>query len=171
MHTHAPMTAIRIAAVALTALVLIALTACTGDSDDGSPTATAEQQATTAQKTAAPTTTQNEERQPGELGTAPVFWRTADQFETIRAGEPYKIVLRVTNGYSEPSIIIVAERESNDGTMLEFEADRADPTASEEPGAFYPFNIDLPEQGQWILTALAGEGSGSIIVSVKPGSS
>ena len=105
-----------------------------------------------------------------ELGLAPVFWRTQDQFDSLRADEPYKVVLRVTNGYDEETIRIMAEHELNGSGALEFEASLAEPAGQEGPGAFYPFNIDLPESGVWVLTVFTGEGSASIIVDVKPAS-
>ena len=105
-----------------------------------------------------------------ELGLAPVFWRTLDQFDSLRADEPYKVVLRVTNGYDEETIRIMAKHELNRNGALEFEASLAEPAGQEGPGAFYPFNIDLPESGVWILTVFTGEGSASIIVDVKPAS-
>lgn len=156
-----------LAAAAAGLLAISAFAACSsGSSFNVEPTATAlapsEQQIATP-AAAAP-------RLDDELGLAPVFWRTLDQFDSLRADEPYKVVLRVTNGYEEETIRIMAEHELNAGEALEFEASLAEPVGQEGPDAFYPFNVDLPESGDWILTVFAGEGSASIIVNVKPAS-
>lgn len=144
-------------------LAISALAACSGGSGFSvEPTTPAEQENATAAASAL--------RLDDELGLAPVFWRTQDQFASLRADEPYKVVLRVTNGYQGATIRIMAEREMSGSGVLEFEASLAEPAGKEGPGAFYPFNIDLPESGVWILTVLAGEGSASIIVNVKPAS-
>ncbi len=109
---------------------------------------------------------------PSEEGEAPVFWRTEDGFESLRAGEPYKVLLRVTNGYQEVTLPITARCLSceEEGLVVKFEASRVDPGGEEGPGAFYPFNLELPRPGMWQITVLAGDEEVSLQVEAGPAS-
>ena len=138
------------------------LTACgDGGGNGGEPTATA---------VAAPNI-DDTIRQAGELGEAPIFYAPLDGFESLRAGEPYKVLFRITNGYDEDTLRIVATHDAT-GETVEFEALRAEPLGEDErPGTFYPVNLDLPEAGTWQLTILAGEADASFSVEVAPATS
>lgn len=89
-----------------------------------------------------------------ESGEAPIFWRTADDFASLRAGEAYKVVFRITNGYTEDSLRIDAA--SDAGGALELEAIRSD-VSEDAPGSYYPLTFELLEPGDWRLTVFAGE--------------
>ncbi|MCH8993716.1 MAG: hypothetical protein IH959_01960, partial [Chloroflexi bacterium] len=86
-------------AVALFAIgsVTLLLAACgDGGGNGGEPTAN--------DVIAAPTiddTGDDTGRQANELGEAPIFYAPLDGFESLRAGEPYKVLFRITNGYDE----------------------------------------------------------------------
>ena len=147
----------RFAAIGLGLLTLTLLAACGGGGGDA-PTATSP---------AVPEPT----RLPGDLretGEAPVFWRTVDQFQTVRAGELYKVILRITNGYDEETLSIVAERKGGGGGV-ELEATLVEPVGDEGPGTFYSFSLKLPKPGNWEVTAVAGDDERSITVQVRPG--
>jgi len=101
-----------------------------------------------------------------EAGQAPIYWRTQDDFQSVRAGEPYKIVLRVTNGYDEETLPVLAEREDG-GDRLDFTASRAEPVGAEDPGAFYVFELLLPRPGGWEVTVKAGDDQATITVRVQ----
>lgn len=105
-----------------------------------------------------------------ESGVAPVFWRTADEFESLRAGEPYKIVLRITSGFDDETLRIVADPDG-EGSTEEFEAVLVEPASDEGPGSFYTFLLELPEPGGWQVTAMAGDDAAPITVDVKPAGS
>ena len=154
---------LRIRSVALFAVGSLALllAACGGGGGNGGePTATAE---------AAPTI-DDTVRQANELGEAPIFYAALDGFESLRAGEPYKVLFRITNGYDEDTLRIVATHDAT-GETVEFEALRAEPLGEEErPGTFYPVNLDLPEAGIWQVTIVAGEADASFSVDVGPAS-
>ena len=105
---------------------------------------------------------------PNELGEAPVFWRTEDGFASLTAGVPYKIVLRVTNGYAEEAIEIVAQRGNGaPPTSVGSTAERVEPGEGEAPGSYYTTNLELPE-GPWRLSVLAGEDTASLEVTAAP---
>ncbi len=100
-----------------------------------------------------------------ENGGTGFFWRTQDRFESVRAGQPYKVVLRVTNGYQEDTLRIVAVQGA---TSQEFEGVLSQPIGEDAPGAYYVFSITLPTPGPWTLTATAGRASSSFPVNVTP---
>ncbi len=157
----------RASAVVALALLALALVAACGNGDEGGdqpsaaePTATAEEAART------PTVTPRL----SEMGEAPVFYGTEDGFESLQAGEPYKVLFRITSGYQEETLRIVAEPEAG-GDALEFEALRSEPKGEEAPGSYYPVTIELPEPGTWRLTVFAGEDEVTISVQVKSKSS
>ena len=144
-------------------LVLLVLAACgDGDANDLEPTAS-ELTATAV----GGTPTVDTRTAASERGQEPVFWRTTDQFASLRAGEGYKVIFRVTNGYAEDTLSIVAEPEG--GEALEIVASRVQPGEGEGPGAFYAVNIDLPQHGRWQLTVMAGEDE--VVIPVEAGPS
>lgn len=100
----------------------------------------------------------------------PVFWRTIDRFQSLEAEVAYKVVLRVTNGYQEETLRIVAEKDPA-GTRVEFEALVAAPAGPDDPGSFYVFSLELPEPGPWRLTAFAGEDEAAVDVEAGPATS
>ncbi len=141
----------------LAALALILLAACDDGDDAGNPEPTA----TPSGQAATPTADFA-----AELGSDPVFYRTTDGFQTIAAGEPYKVLLRITNGYAEETLRVVAERPS-DGLTVEFEPLRSEPVGDgNEPGAYYPLALELPEAGAWQLRVTAGADEVDIFVNV-----
>lgn len=160
------------AALSMMLLAFFVFAACGEDGGDGGPQPTEEPTAT------APRLTEPADRTPGALtpasegGAAPVFWRTIDAFASVRAGEAYKVLFRVTNGYAEPTLRIVAACTScaspSQRQELEFVAERAQPLGEEAPGSYYPVNIELPFAGSWQLTVVAGEDEVTIPVTVQP---
>lgn len=143
------------------------LAACGGGGGKPAPTAT-----TTAE--AAGTPTAGATTQPNEAGTAPIFWRTTDNFRSLQAGQAgtgYKVVFRITNGYSEQTLRITARRVAG-GQSLEFEAGRVQVGGGDRPGSYYATNILLPQPGRWDLTVVAGGDQVTIPVDVgEPGPS
>lgn len=105
---------------------------------------------------------------PNELGETPVFWRTPDGFASLTAGKGYKALFRITNGYAEETLRIVAEPAAGDGQPVEFISNKAIPGEGEAPGSYYPTEILLPEPGTWTLTVFAGEDEVSLTVTVAP---
>jgi len=155
-------------ALGLALLALSALAACNGGNGDVEPTAT-EPEATAPAATSTPELPRNA----FEQGKAPIFWQPLDAgFESLRVGEPYKVLFRVTSGYAEETLPITVEcsdcAEAVPGGRLEFEAGLAEPLGEEEPGSYYPFSLDLPQPGTWLLTVTAGDDTASITVEVKP---
>lgn len=159
-------TALGLALLAL--LASSALAACNGGNGDVEPTAT-EPEATAPAATATPDLPRNA----FEQGEAPIFWQPLDEgFESLRVGEPYKVLFRVTSGYAERTLPITIEcsdcAEPVPGGKLEFEPLLAEPVGEEAPGSYYPFSLDLPQPGTWVLTVTAGGDTASITVEVKP---
>lgn len=129
-----------------------------GDSDDNvAPTATA---AIAATPTPFPT----------EAGADPVFWRSPDNFASIAAGgDGYKVVFRITNGFAEPTLTVVADRVAG-GQPIEFQGNLVTPVGGEAAGSYYPVTILLPQPGAWELTVQAGADEVTIPVDVaEPG--
>ena len=148
------------AALSLALLALTVGAACGGGSGDD----IAEPTATEPQATATPG---ESPRSDTELGEAPVFWQPQDkEFQSLRAGEPYKVLFRMTSGYDEETLRIVAERNPGQSGMVEFEAFRSEPTGEEAPGSYYPVSLDLPKPGRWVVTVLAGDDTVSFTVQV-----
>ncbi len=108
-----------------------------------------------------------------ESGKEPIFWRTADNFQSLQAGKPYKALFRITNGYVEPALNVVATCEScpqaSDRTPIEFQAKRTEPVGREAPGSYYPLNITLPSVGRWEIDVVAGNDRAKILVDAQPG--
>ena len=159
---------IRIVTLSLTlaALSLALLAACNGGDDAGQPTSSPS--APTAQPATAtpPLTTATAI----ESGEAPIFYRTVDRFETLRVGERYKMLLRITDGFAEEKLVVVAERAA-DGLTVEFEALLSQPIGDEAPGSYYPVPLELPEPGAWQLSIAAGDDQVIILVEVAPAES
>jgi hypothetical protein len=148
------------AALGLALLALIVVAACGGGSgDDIEPTAT-EPQAATATPGESP-------RSDTEMGEAPIFWQPQDEeFQSLRAGEPYKVLFRITGDYDAETLRIVAEQKVGRSGAEEFEAFLSEPTGEEAPGSYYPVSLDLPKPGRWIVTVLAGDDMVSFTVQV-----
>jgi hypothetical protein len=106
-------------------------------------------------------------RAENEQGEAPIFWRTTDPFESLPAGAGSKVVFRITNGYEEETLRIVAQPDAG-GPAVEFEAAKVDPGDIEPPGAYYALNLDLSEPGAWQVTVLAGDDQVIIPFEVVP---
>ena len=153
----------RLPATLALALLTLALFASCDNGNDGVP------DIDTPDPAAEVTTPSSEEslKLSSETGDEPFYWRTRDNFQSVRAGEPYKVVLRVTNGYDEETLGIGAFPEgSDDGWGIT--ANRADPVGTEDPGAFYVFELLLPRAGTWQVTVRAGGNEATITVEVKP---
>ena len=161
------MTSLRIRIVTLSlvtaGLSLALLAACNDGDDAGKPTG-APPTPTAQSVTAPPPLTTAAANESGE---APIFYRTFDRFETLRANERYLVVLRITNGYAEEKLVVVAERVA-DGLTAEFESLLSQPIGDEAPGSYYPVPLELPESGAWLLTIVAGDDEVVIPVEVAP---
>ncbi len=88
-----------------------------------------------------------------EAGLAPIYWRTQDTFQSVVAGEPYKVVVRVTNGFEEESLAVTATGDA--GEDVTFTARRTEVGEGEDPGSYYAFDLILPEAGLWQVTTEA----------------
>jgi hypothetical protein len=97
----------------------------------------------------------NVPRTANEGGEPPIFWRTSDDFATVRVDESYKVLLRITGGYAEETISLVAVR-MEDGEEIQITSNRAEPVGDDLPGSYYPTFLLLPEPGAWELTIVAG---------------
>jgi hypothetical protein len=110
-----------------------------------------------------------------EAGEEPIFWRTADNFGSVQAGQPYKALFRLTNGYAEPALRVTATCQScaqpSERQPIDFEGQRAEPGGGEAPGSYYPMNITLPSAGRWALEVVAGSDTARILVDATPGQS
>lgn len=104
-------------------------------------------------------------RAENEQGEAPVFWRTADNFASLGPDESYKVVFRITNGYAEDQLSMVAIRRE-DGRELVISSNIAEPVGDEPPGSYYPTFLVLPEPGTWDLTINAGEDQATIEIII-----
>ena len=152
----------RLTATLALALLTLALFAACDSGDDGAPEID-----TTATAEATGPGSEESLTLPSETGEEPVYWRTQDNFQSVRAGEPYKVVLRITNGYNEETLTVLAER-GDGGDSLDFTANRVDPVGPEDPGSFYVFSLELPRPGAWEVTVRAGDDEAAITVRVKP---
>ncbi|MDZ4278893.1 MAG: hypothetical protein U1B78_07120 [Dehalococcoidia bacterium] len=150
--------------LALAALAAALLAAC-DDDDDYSPTTDGAQPEATQPVDGG--ATDDSVALPSEMGEEPIFWRTADGFSSLSVGEPYKVVFRITNGYEADTLLVTATP-SGGGDPIEFEASRVEPAGPDEPGAYYTFGLELPEEGGWNVTIAAGDDSTSIPVKPSP---
>ena len=140
-----------------------AFAACDGDDAGDASTSTAQPTAIATDAGETPT------REPTplaseQLGSDPIFYRPLDAgFASLRAGEPYKILFRITNGYDAEVLPITATNEA--GETVEFEALYAEPVGEgDPPGSYYPSNLELPTPGTWTITVTAGADSTSFEV-------
>lgn len=140
----------RVTAFVLLAAVLMLGVAC-GDSDS---------QPVDATSTPEPNETEIP-RAANEGGEPPIFWRTTDDFATVRADEFYKIVFRITGDYNEDTISLVAARKE-DGEEIPITADRVEVAGDDLPGSYYPTSLLLSAAGSWELTIVAGEDRATI---------
>ena len=131
------------------AVLAVALLAACGDGDDG-PAATA-----TLTQPTPPPPTPTVFRPTTEQGEDPIYWRTADEFGTLRSGEPYKILFRITGGFAEDRIAVGAYQVGI--PVIEYDAFRAEPQGEDLPGSYYPMNLTLPAAGEWLLDVVAGD--------------
>ncbi len=125
-------------------------TAC-GDSDSANDAAnrTPQPNATEVPRTA------------NEGGEPPIFWRTADNFASVRADEPYKVVFRITSGYDEEAISLVLAPKGSD-EEIGITPNRAEPEGDDLPGSYYPTSLLLSKPGTWELTIVAGDDTATV---------
>ena len=154
----------RLALLGALACLAVAFGAACNDGDGSGGTSTA----TRPLETSAPTTSG-----PDEQGSAPIFYRTADDFATLRAGEAYKVLFRVTSGYADNAITVTARcltcPNSADRQPIASEASRAEPGEGEPEGSYYPYNLDLPFAGTWEVVVAAGGDTATLEVEAQPG--
>lgn len=139
----------RVIAFVLLAAVLMLGVAC-GDSDS---------QPVDATSTPEPNETEIP-RAANEGGEPPIFWRTTDDFASVRAGEPYKIVFRITGGYDEETISLSIGREGSDQKNLIW-PERVEAGDGELLGSYYVTSLLLSE-GTKFLTIVAGDDTATI---------
>jgi hypothetical protein len=108
-----------------------------------------------------------------EAGKPPVFWRTEDNFESLRAGRAYKVVFRVTNGYADASLRVLATCQScslpTERAPIAFQAERVTVGEGEAPGSYYPLTITLPFPGRWQIAVVADSDQITIPVDAQAG--
>jgi hypothetical protein len=109
---------------------------------------------------------------PNEGGQAPIYWRTADNFASVVAGEKYLVNFRIANGYDESALSVTATCVScraGEQEELTFPGQNSPPfpAGSDLPGSYYPMNMVFPIAGQWEITVRAGADSVTIPVDVK----
>ena len=153
----------RLPATLALALLTLALLAACDNGNEGAPeidTPDPAAQATTASAS-------DSLELPLETGEEPVYWRTQDSFQSVRATEPYKIVLRVTNGYDKEALVVSAFPEGSDAGWG-FTANRVDPVGPEDPGSFYVFDLELPRPGTWTMVTGPRGDKATITFEVKP---
>ncbi len=93
----------------------------------------------------------------------------------MQAGRAYKVLFRVTGGYSEPTLHVTATCQNcpqpSERQPIDFEGQRAEPGSGDAPGSYYPMNITLPSAGSWALDVVAGSATARILVDALPGQS
>lgn len=108
---------------------------------------------------------------PNESGEAPIFWRTADDFQSVVAGQPYTVLFRITDGYDEAALTVQAVCRSCAGgrQTVTFEGLNSPPfpPGSDLPGSYYPMNLVLPIADRWYLTVQVGTDEVTIPINVK----
>lgn len=145
----------------LTLLFTATIVAACGGSNGGSSDQTATVAATEAPRPS-PAATDD-----AEGGRDPIYWRTLDNFRSVRVNEPYKVVLRVTNGFTEDVLPIEGKSAAGAATIA-FEAQRVD-APGEDKGTFYTVNLDFPRQGRYEVTFTAGDAAVSTEINVMAG--
>lgn len=170
---------LKLLACALASVALLAVAAACGDSGGSSPnpTATLERPATSTTPGATSTTPAQSTPiataagVPNESGEAPIFYRTADDFASVVAGQQYKMLLRITNGYAEPTITVDAVcttcRSPNETPTATLSGFNVTPVGEDAPGSYYPVDVRLPRAGHWELTVQAGADQVTIPVDAK----
>jgi hypothetical protein len=157
----------RLALLAALACIALALAAACDDGGYSDNGATATQPFARNAPTSASTTAA-----PNEAGEAPIFYRTADDFATLRAGEAYKVLFRVTGGYAGDTITVTSRcltcPNSADRQPIASEANRAEPGEGEAEGSYYPYNLDLPFEGTWEVVVTAGDDTATLEVEAQP---
>jgi hypothetical protein len=154
----------RYAALIIMFATLAVATACGGGSSGPQPATTA-----------GPMTPRPSATAPGggEAGEEPIFWRTADSFASLKAGEAYKVLFRITNGYAEPELTVAATCQDcarpSEQQPIAFVGQRAEPGPGEPPGAYYPTSIELPYAGEWEIVVAAGDDTARIVASAQSG--
>ena len=145
---------------ALAPIIFIAIVSCGESASPAEPTTSGGTPAATSADV------------PGEGGEAPIFWRTADNFASLTAGQPYKMLVRITNGYDEPELIVTAVCPFCEGgrQTVAFEGVNSPPfpAGSDLPGSYYPINLVFPEVDRWHLTVKAGSDEVTIPLDVRP---
>ncbi len=172
---------VRFATLAFVSATLLAVVACGGDGGGESVTPYPETfeiptrvtTATSTDATTPPATSTGGPGIPNEGGEAPIFWRTADDFASVMAGQPYTVLFRITNGYDEPALSVTATCVScDDGEQqtVTFEGQNSPPfpAGSDLPGSYYPMNIVVPVAGQWELLVRADADEVTIPIDVAP---
>jgi hypothetical protein len=159
MKRHVCLAPLGLALIALS----ISLAACGGGGGSKPSAATETTSPSTAVSSATPAQTASDATttptpgSPNEGGSAPVYYRTSDNFASIVADQPYKVLFRVTNGYAEQSLTVVADCTDCPAGPDEqtFVGQMATPGAGEAAGSYYPTNITLPYAGHWEIAVLA----------------
>jgi len=109
---------------------------------------------------------------PNEGGSAPVFYRTADNFASLVAGQPYKVLFRITNGYAELTLTVTGVctncRTPNEPPTATLSGIMVQPVGEDAPGSYYPTNLLLPRAGHWELTVQATPDDVTIPIDVQP---
>jgi hypothetical protein len=83
------------------------------------------------------------------------------------------VLFRVTNGFAEPTLTVVASCTSCFGDPVGDQATTiltgvmVTPVGEDAPGSYYPVNVLLPTAGHWELTVQAAADSVTIPVDVK----
>jgi hypothetical protein len=109
-----------------------------------------------------------------EHGQGAIFWRTTDNFASMQAGQPYKVVFRIANGFAEQTLPVTAACTScppAERQPLSFQGGLVEPVGGEAPGSFYAMNITLPYAGRWEIDVIAGGDTAKIMVDVAAGAS
>ncbi len=148
--------AIRRSAVLLIFIAALAIAVACSDSD-------------TAGEAPSKTSTSDETpatRAENEQGEAPIFWRTADNFASMAPDTSYKVLFRITNGYAENRLSMVAIRRE-DGREIVISSNISEPVGEEAPGSYYPTFLVLPEPGIWDLTVNAGPDQAVIEIVIE----
>ena len=149
-------------AIVLIVVLALAVPLAFACSDDDEPSADEPTATAPPLETPSPQATDSTEG-----GRDPIYWRTLDNFRTVREGEPYKVVLRVTNGYTEDVLPIEAATTTGAGALT-FEAMRVD-APGEGKGTFYTVNLEFPRQGRYEVTFTAGDDAVSTEINVLTG--
>jgi hypothetical protein len=103
-----------------------------------------------------------------EFGEDPVFYRTLDEFKTLRANEPYFVLLRITGGYDQPTLRVRAEKVDGTSDPVAYDVVSGTPLGPDAEGAYFPLSITLPSPGEWTLYVDTGDEEVPLEVTVQP---